>query len=174
MIRRPPRSTLSSSSAASDVYKRQGRDNVKLRADAWVYGEVKSSCTFTTKVNPERLMRLPNEREGLDRSKDTTRDSDRHARQKSINNLLQVNRQPSDRTQRPNKQTCETGVVKIAYSETISPMTVPTYPLHQHLDTAPRGHTVQPQLEKPERGSPQPSLAILPLRIGISNRVYDS
>src|SRR5664280_3776114 len=27
MIRRPPRSTLSSSSAASDVYKRQGRPN---------------------------------------------------------------------------------------------------------------------------------------------------
>eukprot|EP00658_Telonema_sp_P-2_P054727 TRINITY_DN43530_c0_g1_i3.p1 TRINITY_DN43530_c0_g1~~TRINITY_DN43530_c0_g1_i3.p1 ORF type:complete len:130 (-),score=42.67 TRINITY_DN43530_c0_g1_i3:145-534(-) len=30
MIRRPPRSTLSSSSAASDVYKRQGRDLVPV------------------------------------------------------------------------------------------------------------------------------------------------
>src|SRR5665648_1295342 len=29
MIRRPPRSTLSSSSAASDVYKRQAVENVK-------------------------------------------------------------------------------------------------------------------------------------------------
>ena len=30
MIRRPPRSTLSSSSAASDVYKRQGRINFNV------------------------------------------------------------------------------------------------------------------------------------------------
>src|SRR5674536_14797 len=30
VIRRPPRSTLSSSSAASDVYKRQVRDRVRL------------------------------------------------------------------------------------------------------------------------------------------------
>ena len=30
MIRRPPRSTLSSSSAASDVYKRQGPGNFSL------------------------------------------------------------------------------------------------------------------------------------------------
>src|SRR5665648_430945 len=32
MIRRPPRSTLSSSSAASDVYKRQGNDVAKASA----------------------------------------------------------------------------------------------------------------------------------------------
>src|SRR5665648_882245 len=31
MIRRPPRSTLSSSSAASDVYKRQGLGHVDIR-----------------------------------------------------------------------------------------------------------------------------------------------
>nr|WP_301553674.1 hypothetical protein [Clostridioides difficile] len=30
MIRRPPRSTLSSSSAASDVYKRQNKSNIKM------------------------------------------------------------------------------------------------------------------------------------------------
>ena len=38
MIRRPPRSTLSSSSAASDVYKRQGINDV---------GEVETSCNVT-------------------------------------------------------------------------------------------------------------------------------
>src|SRR5674536_233374 len=37
MIRRPPRSTLSSSSAASDVYKRQGdKGNVLLTVTDWV------------------------------------------------------------------------------------------------------------------------------------------
>ena len=34
MIRRPPRSTLDRSSAASDVYKRQVADNVDLERDA--------------------------------------------------------------------------------------------------------------------------------------------
>src|SRR5680860_1453650 len=33
MIRRPPRSTQSRSSAASDVYKRQGNDNYEKKAD---------------------------------------------------------------------------------------------------------------------------------------------
>src|SRR5674536_403079 len=42
MIRRPPRSTLSSSSAASDVYKRQGRRRTKrflsasLKYEIWL------------------------------------------------------------------------------------------------------------------------------------------
>src|SRR5664280_171397 len=36
MIRRPPRSTLSSSSAASDVYKRQGDQTAGAAGAAWV------------------------------------------------------------------------------------------------------------------------------------------
>eukprot|EP00658_Telonema_sp_P-2_P016798 TRINITY_DN16500_c0_g1_i7.p2 TRINITY_DN16500_c0_g1~~TRINITY_DN16500_c0_g1_i7.p2 ORF type:complete len:104 (+),score=16.37 TRINITY_DN16500_c0_g1_i7:99-410(+) len=51
MIRRPPRSTLSSSSAASDVYKRQGgkyslqtQDGTYLRADPKLFVNTASSC----------------------------------------------------------------------------------------------------------------------------------
>ena len=40
MIRRPPRSTLSSSSAASDVYKRQAKDEADV--DVTVLGSVAS------------------------------------------------------------------------------------------------------------------------------------
>src|SRR5674536_123047 len=43
MIRRPPRSTLSSSSAASDVYKRQGRGENSTRPQ-----EVPASITPST------------------------------------------------------------------------------------------------------------------------------
>ena len=39
MIRRPPRSTLSSSSAASDVYKRQGPFGQTFRPDNFVFGQ---------------------------------------------------------------------------------------------------------------------------------------
>ena len=35
MIRRPPRSTHCISSAASDVYKRQGKDMAEAEAKAW-------------------------------------------------------------------------------------------------------------------------------------------
>src|SRR5665648_546010 len=38
MIRRPPRSTLSSSSAASDVYKRQGVHRVASLLKRWLLG----------------------------------------------------------------------------------------------------------------------------------------
>src|SRR5665648_1286598 len=48
MIRRPPRSTLSSSSAASDVYKRQDRDR-KLS-----FGEM----SFTQEDNKEQISRM--------------------------------------------------------------------------------------------------------------------
>src|SRR5664280_3301442 len=37
MIRRPPRSTLSSSSAASDVYKRQPADSFDFDGATWMY-----------------------------------------------------------------------------------------------------------------------------------------
>ena len=45
MIRRPPRSTLSSSSAASDVYKRQYRDCPSSAADIPIW---RSTCAFPT------------------------------------------------------------------------------------------------------------------------------
>ena len=38
MIRRPPRSTLSSSSAASDVYKRQAIDNLSIEIGTGMFG----------------------------------------------------------------------------------------------------------------------------------------
>src|SRR5665648_994024 len=67
MIRRPPRSTLSSSSAASDVYKRQGPLSKRLRrrADARSIGRVDAffvDCTELTAeltaagVSPERVV----------------------------------------------------------------------------------------------------------------------
>eukprot|EP00658_Telonema_sp_P-2_P071841 TRINITY_DN6104_c0_g1_i2.p1 TRINITY_DN6104_c0_g1~~TRINITY_DN6104_c0_g1_i2.p1 ORF type:complete len:149 (+),score=46.62 TRINITY_DN6104_c0_g1_i2:112-558(+) len=46
MIRRPPRSTLSSSSAASDVYKRQHLEDVAITYD--FYGVGPLSATFST------------------------------------------------------------------------------------------------------------------------------
>src|SRR5674536_242778 len=48
MIRRPPRSTLSSSSAASDVYKRQIQDRAKrVKAPALVYQEAELPLRVT-------------------------------------------------------------------------------------------------------------------------------
>src|SRR5665648_212950 len=46
MIRRPPRSTLSSSSAASDVYKRQilDREGAEVAGDAFVRVAVVEDC----------------------------------------------------------------------------------------------------------------------------------
>ena len=45
MIRRPPRSTLSSSSAASDVYKRQGTDHAGgARVDVKVDSRMSHAC----------------------------------------------------------------------------------------------------------------------------------
>src|SRR5665648_657842 len=38
MIRRPPRSTLSSSSAASDVYKRQNKTSISVTLEDEAYG----------------------------------------------------------------------------------------------------------------------------------------
>ena len=54
MIRRPPRSTLDRSSAASDVYKRQGQDNVEpkfvsynvLVEDCMLMGQDKKHIKF--------------------------------------------------------------------------------------------------------------------------------
>src|SRR5665648_288977 len=46
MIRRPPRSTLSSSSAASDVYKRQVPLRVKVRLINKETGEIKEQEVF--------------------------------------------------------------------------------------------------------------------------------
>src|SRR5450756_2644360 len=46
MIRRPPRSTQSRSSAASDVYKRQARDPQMTLSDVqWVLGHAQLSTT---------------------------------------------------------------------------------------------------------------------------------
>src|SRR5664280_3912281 len=47
MIRRPPRSTLSSSSAASDVYKRQGLVEGSTRGTAWLAGGSPAAATAT-------------------------------------------------------------------------------------------------------------------------------
>src|SRR5450756_3170963 len=58
MIRRPPRSTQSRSSAASDVYKRQGYDPGKLTEDGWFRtGDV-------AKITPEGYIQI------VDRTKD--------------------------------------------------------------------------------------------------------
>ena len=43
MIRRPPRSTLSSSSAASDVYKRQAEQNTNMALKYADYGYIMES-----------------------------------------------------------------------------------------------------------------------------------
>ena len=62
MIRRPPRSTLSSSSAASDVYKRQMFDRVKLRPDQHPIEELLAGGTpapteaDTTQIEPEPIL----------------------------------------------------------------------------------------------------------------------
>src|SRR5678816_1557595 len=59
MIRRPPRSTLDRSSAASDVYKRQGRhrpDHHHVHADA---GEARDAVSYThlrAHETPEHLV----------------------------------------------------------------------------------------------------------------------
>src|SRR5665811_2592597 len=50
MIRRPPRSTRVRSSAASDVYKRQGRSEV---ASIWATDEIWLRVPETIKVNIE-------------------------------------------------------------------------------------------------------------------------
>src|SRR5674536_230424 len=84
MIRRPPRSTLSSSSAASDVYKRQalGRDHGVVRSVRLLSLR---SCQFQHGVaglgNPPRLQRnghvvaghraWDGEAEGLPRDRET-------------------------------------------------------------------------------------------------------
>src|SRR5664280_1951792 len=65
MIRRPPRSTLSSSSAASDVYKRQSvhfleRDQVSDRRDhAPDLGAVLLDDGVRDPLEPKRTQRLP-------------------------------------------------------------------------------------------------------------------
>src|SRR5665648_1299266 len=60
MIRRPPRSTLSSSSAASDVYKRQGYDmdyiKVKMRDTAGEAGQV----FYLAKVLADKVLGIDN------------------------------------------------------------------------------------------------------------------
>eukprot|EP00658_Telonema_sp_P-2_P075590 TRINITY_DN65211_c0_g1_i1.p1 TRINITY_DN65211_c0_g1~~TRINITY_DN65211_c0_g1_i1.p1 ORF type:complete len:100 (-),score=17.43 TRINITY_DN65211_c0_g1_i1:100-399(-) len=47
MIRRPPRSTLSSSSAASDVYKRQ------MKSGVCVHGQLHCRYTALAQMDPE-------------------------------------------------------------------------------------------------------------------------
>src|SRR5674536_366584 len=67
MIRRPPRSTLSSSSAASDVYKRQTEDMkrfvYRVRADGLYVLDVKATddrlktaAKFLSKFDPARIL----------------------------------------------------------------------------------------------------------------------
>ena len=61
MIRRPPRSTLSSSSAASDVYKRQEQKRFILHHDA-VCSKSKffrAACSERWLEGQERIVRLP-------------------------------------------------------------------------------------------------------------------
>ena len=55
MIRRPPRSTLSSSSAASDVYKRQEGVAVSLGLLGSVSGFIKAFGSFSGLMDPTRL-----------------------------------------------------------------------------------------------------------------------
>src|SRR5665648_1285885 len=51
MIRRPPRSTLSSSSAASDVYKRQG-----IAIGMWMYSGYESMSTVAGEVKDPQVI----------------------------------------------------------------------------------------------------------------------
>src|SRR5664280_3839107 len=51
MIRRPPRSTLSSSSAASDVYKRQRFDNITVEGDTIIKPTFTSTALTTGIIN---------------------------------------------------------------------------------------------------------------------------
>eukprot|EP00658_Telonema_sp_P-2_P052468 TRINITY_DN40691_c0_g1_i1.p2 TRINITY_DN40691_c0_g1~~TRINITY_DN40691_c0_g1_i1.p2 ORF type:complete len:102 (-),score=19.53 TRINITY_DN40691_c0_g1_i1:83-388(-) len=58
MIRRPPRSTLSSSSAASDVYKRQGHMSLSILCDSWspaitIQRVVQSICSLLSDPEPD-------------------------------------------------------------------------------------------------------------------------
>src|SRR5450756_1248872 len=48
MIRRPPRSTQSRSSAASDVYKRQIEESEAARIESWVREAVQEGATVLT------------------------------------------------------------------------------------------------------------------------------
>src|SRR5664280_3882659 len=56
MIRRPPRSTLSSSSAASDVYKRQGYSELLLDNRYHKYAGLKD-YSFAKYINGENVLR---------------------------------------------------------------------------------------------------------------------
>eukprot|EP00658_Telonema_sp_P-2_P017981 TRINITY_DN17029_c0_g1_i1.p1 TRINITY_DN17029_c0_g1~~TRINITY_DN17029_c0_g1_i1.p1 ORF type:complete len:117 (-),score=31.94 TRINITY_DN17029_c0_g1_i1:66-416(-) len=61
MIRRPPRSTLSSSSAASDVYKRQGLTSIDLTPLSNVVeiaGGFLMRCTGLTTIDMQPLTQL--------------------------------------------------------------------------------------------------------------------
>src|SRR5664280_1759308 len=64
MIRRPPRSTLSSSSAASDVYKRQHKNGKVvvgvLQSSKEILVSVKDTGTGMTKEKVDSLFRLEN------------------------------------------------------------------------------------------------------------------
>ena len=61
MIRRPPRSTLDRSSAASDVYKRQTKDNLILRMTEEQWDQVITtnlkSCFNLTKYTAKQMMK---------------------------------------------------------------------------------------------------------------------
>ena len=62
MIRRPPRSTLDRSSAASDVYKRQALDHATLvlswEANAWWVSSVNGTTVQVDGVTLQRSLRV--------------------------------------------------------------------------------------------------------------------
>src|SRR5450756_3066652 len=62
MIRRPPRSTQSRSSAASDVYKRQLDKDYEVYSQKFKREDLDDNTTFNPQVLPEEYLTKPQEK----------------------------------------------------------------------------------------------------------------